>query len=152
MPRPTNHPLLSQYSATCQSSNGGSPLGRPPVPDGAVLATFTTEDLVPDSLDGEMAVLAYGAGFLDDGRVLVTVKVEDGSERSFVEWAVPVVIDLASGTSEAVAAPAPSQGQGPVALGDGTWVAVDPRPEGSDAPLVRRRFSTDTGVSASDRL
>ena len=120
-------------------------------PDGAVLATFTTEDLVPDSLDGEMAVLAYGAGFLDDGRVLVTVNGEDESEESFVEWAVPVVIDLASGTAEAVAAPAPSQRQRPVALGDGTWVAVDPRPEGSDAALIHRRFSTGTGPSVSDR-
>lgn len=118
-------------------------------PDGAVLATFTAEDLVPESLDGELVVLEYGAGFLDDGRVLVTVKGEDESGESFVEWAVPVVIDLASGTPRAVAAPGPAQRQGPVALGDGTWVAVDPRPQGSDAALVRRRYSTGDGRSAS---
>lgn len=118
-------------------------------PQGAVLATFTAEDLVPESLDGELVVLEYGAGFLDDGRVLVTVKGEDESEETFVEWAVPVVIDLASGTSVAVAAPGLAQRQGPVALGDGTWVAVDPRPEGSDAPLVHRRYSTGSGRSAS---
>lgn len=118
-------------------------------PDGAVLATFMAEDLVPESLDGEMPVLEYGAGFLDDGRVLVTVKGEVESEENFVEWAVPVVIDLASGTARAVAAPGPAQRQGPVALGDGTWVVVDHRPEGSDAPLVRRRYSTGDGRSAS---
>jgi outer membrane protein assembly factor BamB len=118
-------------------------------PDGAVLATFTAEDLVPESLDGEMPVLEYGAGFLDDGRVLVTVKGEVELEENFVEWAVPVVIDLASSTAGAVAAPGPAQRQGPVPLGDGTWVAVDRRPEGSDAPLVRRRYSTSDGRSAN---
>jgi hypothetical protein len=116
-------------------------------PAGAVLAMFTTEELAPDSLDSEMAVLEYGAGFLDDARVLVTVKCEDDSEESVVEWAVPVVIDLASGTARALAASEPSQRQGPVALGDGPWVAVGPRSEGSDAPLVHRRFSTDANLS-----
>lgn len=115
------------------------------------LATFTAEDLVPESLDGELPVLEYGAWFLDDGRVLVTIKGEVESEENFVEWAVLVVIDLASSTAGAVAAPGPAQRQGPVALGDGTWVAVGRRPEGVDTPLVRRRFSTGDGRSAGSR-
>ncbi|WP_423463689.1 hypothetical protein ACO229_02860 [Promicromonospora sp. MS192] len=109
-------------------------------PDGAVIASFAVEDLAPDQLPGEMPLLEYGAGFLDDDQVFVTVKGEDESEDDFTEWAVPMVIDLVSGAARAVGAPAPSSDRWPVVLGDGTWIAVDHRPDGSKAPLVRRRF------------
>lgn len=109
-------------------------------PDGAVVASFAVEDLAPDQLPGERPLLEYGAGFLGDDQVFVTVKGEDESEDDFVEWAVPVVVDLVSGTARAVGEPAPSPDHEPVALGDGTWVGVDPGTAGSGAPLVRRRF------------
>lgn len=111
-------------------------------PDGSVLASFAAEDLVPDEFPGAEPLLEYGAGFLDDDQVFVVVKGEDdGAEEDFAEWAVPVVIDLVSGAARAVQAPAPPLlDLGPVALGDGTWVAVDSRPTRSEAQPVRRRF------------
>ncbi|MFI8523081.1 hypothetical protein ACIGB8_01450 [Promicromonospora sukumoe] len=111
-------------------------------PDGSVLASFTAEDLVPDEFPGEEPLLEYGAGFLDDDHVFVVVKGEDDeSGDDFAESAVPVVIDLVSGVARAVGAPAaPVLDHEPVALGDGTWIAADPVPVGSVAPLVHRRF------------
>ncbi|WP_020014139.1 hypothetical protein [Promicromonospora sukumoe] len=109
-------------------------------PDGAVVASFAVEDLAPDQLPGEEPLLEYGAGFLGDDQVFVMVKGDDETEVDFVEWAVPVVIDLVSGTARAVGEPAPSPRDEPVALGDGTWIAVDPRPDRSGPASVRRRF------------
>ncbi|MFD7022516.1 hypothetical protein [Promicromonospora sukumoe] len=111
-------------------------------PDGSVLASFAAEDLVPDELPGEEPLLEYGAGFLDDDHVFVVVKGEDDeSGDDFAECAVPVVIDLVSGVSRAVGAlAAPVLDHEPVALGDGTWIAVDPEPAGGVESLVRRRF------------
>ncbi len=109
-------------------------------PDGAVVASFAVEDLAPDQLSGGEPLLEYGAGFLDDDQVFVTVKCEDELEDDFTEWAVPVVIDLVSGTARAVGEPAPSPVHWPVALGDGTWIAVDPGTARGEAPVVRRRF------------
>ncbi|MFD7308580.1 hypothetical protein [Promicromonospora sp. NPDC059942] len=109
-------------------------------PDGAVVASFAVEDLAPDILRVEEPLFEYGAGFLDDDQVFVVVKGEDESEDDFTEWAVPVVIDLVSGTARAVGEPAPSRDHWPVALGDGTWIAVDPGTARGEAPPVRRRF------------
>ncbi|MGW2092877.1 hypothetical protein [Promicromonospora sukumoe] len=111
-------------------------------PDGSVLASSAAEDLVPDELPGEEPLLEYGARFLDDDHVFVVVKGEDaGSDDDFAECAVPVVIDLVSGAARAVGTPAPPLlDLGPVALGDGTWIAVGPGAAEGVESLVRRRF------------
>jgi hypothetical protein len=94
-------------------------------PDGAVLSTFTVEDLVQDADEPEEPYISTGGvGFIDDHHLMITVERgdDDVEHPHEVDWEIHVVVDLRTGRTAVLPPEIGGDSTSIEPFGDGTYL------------------------------